>query len=111
MAIFFKSASPSQLLEAYKQAIDAGHIDTWSCDSDGDFTHTVSQWNREAWLRPKMIDESTLAFFILGRKEKRLSVTTYAVYHGRFIESMLAHCDGLFNEAHATALPVDGDNI
>jgi hypothetical protein len=35
----------------------------------------------------------------------------YAVYHGRFIESMLTHCDELFNAGAATALPTNSDVI
>src|SRR5438270_9601468 len=92
MALFFKTENPAGLLAAYKKAIDDNKVDTWKYDKDGDFTHTPEQWNLEAWLRPK-IELNQLAFYILKRTDRNLSVTIYAVYHGRFCESLLKHCD------------------
>jgi len=109
MALHFKTTSPNKLLEAYKKAIDDGHVTTWSYDKDGDFTHTADQWIRQAWLRPKVREGAELAFYILTPKEADLSSATYAVYHGRFIESMLRHCDKLFENGYASALPEKGD--
>ncbi|MHB1528617.1 MAG: hypothetical protein ACYCXT_04160 [Acidiferrobacteraceae bacterium] len=111
MAIYFITETPKKLLAAYKKAIDDGHVSTWAYDTDGDFTHTADQWNRKAWLRPRVQDGKVLTLNILGPKDATLSTTVYAVYHGRFIESMLAHCDKLFREARATSLPVGGDVI
>jgi len=109
MAIYFKTKAPKKLLAAYKKAIDDGHVTTWSYDSDGDFTHTADQWNRKAWLRPKIQEGAALALYILAPRESTLSSAIYAVYHGRFIESMLRHCDGLFTEGYATSMPDRGD--
>lgn len=111
MAIHIKTKTPKKLLAAYKKAVDDGHVDTWSYDSDGDFTHTAKQWIRQAWLRPKIVEGTELIFYVLAPKETKLSGAVYAIYHGRFIESMLTHCDTLFSEAHATALPESGDVI
>ena len=111
MAIYCKTTTPKKLLAAYTKAIDDGHVTTWAYDSDGDFTHTADQWNRKAWLRPKVIEAEALVLYILGPKDTKISSTIYAVYHGRFIESMLAHCDGLFAEAQATAMPIAGDIV
>lgn len=111
MAIYFKTKTPKKLLAAYKKAIDDGHVSTWSYDKDGDFTHTADQWNKKAWLRPKFTEGEALTFIILGPKETTLSSSIYAVYHGRFIESMLAHCDGLFEFGRASSMPEDGDAI
>jgi len=109
MAIHLKTTTPKKLLAAYKKAIDDGTVDTWSYDSDGDFTHTPDQWIRKAWLRPKIIERNELVFSILAPKEVKLSNIVYAVYHGRFIESMLRHCDPLFSEAFVSALPENSD--
>ena len=109
MAIYFKTKTPRKLLAAYKKAIDEGHVATWGYDSDGDFTHTAEQWKKKAWLRPKVQEDEALALYILAPKDTKLSSEVYAIYHGRFIESMLVHCDDLFREALSTALPVDGD--
>ena len=111
MAIHIKTNTPKRLLSTFKKAIDDGHVSTWSYDSEGDFTHTADQWIRRAWLRPKIIEKTELILFILSPKETKLSSTLYAVYHGRFIESVLRHCDTLFDTANATAQPEDGDVV
>jgi len=108
MALHFKTASPQKLLTTYKKAIDDGHVKTWEYDAEGDFTHTAEQWNRSAWLRPK-IRPGELLLIILAPKEVKLSSEVYAIYHGRFIESMLIHCDELFEVGCASALPESGD--
>lgn len=109
MAIHFETKTPKKLLAAYKKAVDDGHVTTWSYDSDGDFTHTAEQWNRKAWLRPKVQEGKELVFYILSPKETTISAAVYAVYHGRFIESMLRHCDELFTDGRASSMPEDGD--
>ena len=40
MAVIVKTGDPAGLLKKIKKAIDDKHIETWSYDSDGDFTHT-----------------------------------------------------------------------
>jgi len=109
MAIHFETKTPKKLLAAYKKAIDDGHVDTWSYDEDGDFTHTAEQWDRKAWLRPKIEQGTKLVFYILKPKDAEITSAVYAIYHGRFIESMLRHCDKLFSSSSASAMPEDGD--
>jgi hypothetical protein len=109
MAIQFETTTPKKLLAAYKKAIDDGHVTTWAYDEDGDFTHTADQWNKKAWLRPKVVEGTALAFNIIKPKEATLSSAIYAIYHGRFIETMLRHCDGLFSSARASSMP-EGDD-
>lgn len=111
MAIHVETPTPRKLLSAYKKAIDEGHVQTWSYDTDGDFTHTPDQWRREAWFRPRIVDKQELVFFILSPVEETLSTEVYAVYHGRFIESLLSHCDDLFESARASSSPEDGDIV
>jgi len=86
-------------------------VTTWAYDSDGDFTHTAEQWRNKAWLRPKIKEGEQLELFIVKPKEERISSAVYAIYHGRFIESILRHCDKLFNEGLATALPEGNDVV
>lgn len=111
MAIHFKTRTPRRLLRSYKEAIDDGRVLTWSYDDQGDFTHNPDQWRREAWLRPRVVPEEELVFFILSPNDVDLSSETYAVYHGRFVESMLSHFDRLFSECHISAMPEEGDQI
>ncbi len=109
MAIRFKTKTPKKLLAAYKKAIDDRRVTTWSYDSDGDFTHTAEQWIRKAWLRPKIIENTELVLYILAPRETSVSTAVYAIYHGRFIESVLRHCDELFVQATASSSPESGD--
>lgn len=110
MAIHLETDNADKLLSSFKAAIDDGRIATWSYDEDGDFTHTAEQWINMAWLRP-IKRGGNLIFIIVKPKNNNISSIVYAVYHGRFIESMLSHCDTLFNNAVATAMPSDGDLV
>jgi hypothetical protein len=102
MAVIVQTDKPSDLLKAIRKAIDDNVVETWSYDSDGDFTHTPSQWNKKAWLRPKVYT-GELRFGILAPKDTKLSKTIYGIYHGRFIEILLDHFDTQFSLANATA--------
>lgn len=110
MAIILKTATPDKLLATFKKAIDDNRISTWSYDKDGDFTHTPDQWKNKAWLRPH-IKAGQLVLTIINQKDTKISSLVYAVYHGRFIESVLHHCDTLFSDGTATALPSSEDRI
>lgn len=110
MAIRFKTKDPQKLLDDFKRAVDKGTVATWSYDQDGDFTHTPDQWKNKAWLRPKT-KNGELVFSIINQKSKNLSSLVYAVYHGRFIESMLNHFDSSFSNAEASALPSEDDMV
>ena len=110
MALYFNTDNPQKLLDGFKKAIDDGKIATWSYDKDDDFTHTPEQWKNLAWFCPR-IEDGKLALYILRPKNTNLTSLVYAVYHGRFIESMLLHCDNLFTNCAATALPKGRDNV
>jgi hypothetical protein len=109
MAIYFSTRDPGQLLSVFKGSVDRGVIKTWDVDEDGDFTHTARQWERRAWLVPKL-EEGRLALYMLSPKGVPISTAIYAIYHGRFIESMLLHCDDFFSDCWATANP-EGDDV
>lgn len=111
MALHFITNQPKTLLNAFKNAIDEGRIVTWSYDSDNDFTHTAAQWKNLAWLRPKIKTESELHFVILPPQDRHISSEVYAIYHGRFIEAMLRHCDKFFDNAIASSFPEAGDKV
>jgi hypothetical protein len=109
MSITFDTPNPNGLLAAFKKGIDDGHVDTWSYDSDGDFTHTPSQWAKKAYLRPSVV-QGALVMKFLGHKSN-VTWPVYGIYHGRFIESMIAHCHELFTNGAATAKPSSYDTI
>lgn len=110
MAIIITNAKPQALLDKIYKAIDDKKIVTWSYDDDKDLTHDVTQWKNKAWFRPKVYPNE-LRFGILGQKEAKLSTEVYAVYHGRFIEMLLAHFDSDFGHAIATSTKTDPDNF
>jgi hypothetical protein len=110
MAINFETSDATKLLAAFKKAIDDGHVVTWSYDKDGDFTHTPDQWRNQAWMRP-VVYQGRLTMNFMGRSDQKTSRAVYGVYHGRFIESMLTHCDKLFSSGVATAMPTNSDRI
>lgn len=103
MAVNVQTDSPEELLNSIYSAIEDGTIQTWESDQDGDFTHSPHQWKNKAWLRPS-IEGGDLVLNILWPQGQKLSKEVYAVYHGRFIEMLLAHFDDSFSDANATAL-------
>ena len=103
MAIRIATSQPQALLAAIKRAIEQRHVETWAYDKDGDFTHTPTQWANKCWLRPHL-GVGTLTFTTLPPRGVALSKEIYAIYHGRFIEMMLAHFDSQFSDAEATAV-------
>jgi hypothetical protein len=110
MSINFETTTPQKLIDEFKKAIDDKKVDTWSYDKDGDFTHTPEQWRNKAWLRSTTVNGRLIMKF-LGNPSVKTSKPIYGVYHGRFIESMLTHCDDLFTQAYATAMPTNSDVI
>ena len=107
----FGTTTPNALLAEIKKAIDEKKITTWSYDKSGDFTHTPDQWRAKAWLRPNVVAGSELRFGIIRPQSASVGNEVYAVYHGRFIEMMLAHFDTTFGSGAASALPTAVDNI
>lgn len=95
------------LLARIKTLIDQGHITTWEYDSDGDFTHTPSQWKNKAWLQPEVQDDK-LRLTIMGTTSG-LSREVYAVYHGRFVEMLVAHVSDRFTTVSASPNAAAGD--
>jgi hypothetical protein len=91
---------PRGLLGKIKAAIDSGQIRTWAYDSEGDFTHTPNQWSCRAWLRPE-IGPNGLQLRFLKNRDMPVTTEIYGVYHGRFIEMLLAHFRDQFSTASA----------
>lgn len=110
MSVHILTNSPNALLLSFKKAILEKKILTWSSDADGDFTHATEQWRNLAWFRPELRNDR-LVLSIIKPTNSKISSVVYAIYHGRIIESMLAHFDKNFSNAFATALPSDKDNV
>ncbi|HTX14760.1 MAG TPA: hypothetical protein VMD77_05645 [Candidatus Baltobacteraceae bacterium] len=110
MAVIVYTPNPQALLDEIRAAAREGRFETWSLDTDGDFTHSPEQWRLKAWLRPK-ISAGMLVFGILTPRGTAMTKGVYAVYHGRFIEMLLLHFDTKFQRALATALPAEHDQV
>jgi hypothetical protein len=104
MAIIITTSDPRRMLEAIKKAIREKHVETWAYN-DGYFTHSPAQWRGQAFFKPSIIGEG-LILNIIRPRDRNVSSEAYAVYHGRFIEMLLAHFDTIFESARATALTV-----
>jgi hypothetical protein len=108
--ITFSTTTPNALLAAIKKAIDDKKVTTWS-HNQGYFTHTPPQWINKAWLQPVVDAAVGLRFAIVHPNNGIVTSENYAVYHGRFVEMMLAHFDSEFTNATSTAMPTAFDRI
>lgn len=112
MAIFVKTNTPGMLVENIKKKIDEHKIETWSVDSDNDFTHNVDQWRNRAWIRYKIERESgRVVFFVICRRDVNMTIVEYAVYHGRFVEMLLTHFDKECDAIEVSPLATSYDSV
>jgi hypothetical protein len=110
MSVRVHCNDPSALLNQINQKVREGSIDTWTIDSDGDFTHSPAQWKNKAWFRPR-IETGQILFRIIPAKGTRITKAVYGVFHGRFIEMLISHFDEDFSVVTATALAVTGTDV
>jgi hypothetical protein len=115
MAVYFTCEEPQALLTAFQDRVaqtePRGSIATWVRSADGRFyTHRADAWTRKAWFRPS-IGQTTLTFNIVKPANQAISTVAYAYYHGHLIETFLAHFDGMFVDARATAMPAVNDLV
>jgi hypothetical protein len=110
VSVTVQTSAAQPLLAAIKTAISERKVETWISTEGGDFTHSVSQWKNKAWFRPRLSSVG-LTFSIIRPQDGKISTEAYAIYHGRFIEMLLAHFDKLFRSAAASALPSSGDLV
>jgi len=102
MAIFVFTGSPQVVWEKIRAAIGQGRIETWEIDTDNDLTHSPPQWKNKAWFRC-YVNNDKLSFALFGVKGIAMTKVVYGVYHGRLIETLLAHFDTEFSSISATA--------
>ncbi len=113
MALIIPNSNPQALLNSIYKAIDNKSVATWIYeDHDGTryLTHIPDQWKRKAWLKG-VIYQGELRFGIIPPKNTKVTKEIYGVYHGRFIEMLLAHFDGSFDRVTATTQPTTPDSL
>mgnify|MGYP003515988043 CR=1 FL=1 len=113
MAIYVRMNQANTLISRINKKIDKGEISTWAYDNEGDYTHLPVQWINEAWITYKgtMSHNKYAVFGIIPRRQKPLSKTVYAVYHGRFTELLLKHFDDEIEEVVTTASLIKGIDV
>ena len=110
MSIYVRTENPRKLVDDINEKINNSGIDTWSVDKDGDYTHTSQQWQFHAWIHP-IIETDRIVFAIWGRVSENLSVVDYAIYHGRFVEMLLAHFDQQCTSIEISSLASGYDRV
>lgn len=110
MSIYVKCSNPRKLIDEINEKIEDSSIDTWSVDKDGDYTHIAEQWKNHAWIHP-IIETERVVFAIWGRVNENLSVVDYAIYHGRFVEMLLAHFDHQCESIEVSSLASGYDHV
>ena len=70
MSIRIYTDKPDTLVQKVKKLIDQNHIDTWTYDKEGDFTHSVQQFRNKAWLRPETTEDGLRMKVIKPKDEK-----------------------------------------
>jgi hypothetical protein len=113
MAINVTTGNGQALLAAIYKAIDDKKVDTWRYETHGSvkyLTHCADQWDEKAWLK-STVQAPGLVLNIVKPKSTNISTVVYSVYHGRFIEMLLAHFDEQMSGAAATAMPTLADVV
>ncbi|GHT70377.1 hypothetical protein AGMMS50239_38680 [Bacteroidia bacterium] len=104
MAIYIKTKI--DLVEEIIKKIDSNIISTWSYDEDNDFTYEADQWCNRAWMSEKGNDNAAYTFGIIGRRDRPIKTTEYAIFHSRFAEMLLEHFDHDIEDIRITSMPV-----
>jgi hypothetical protein len=110
MAIYVMTEEPSDLVRRIREGINNHNIETWLCDEEGDFTHDTDQWRYHAWMTP-IIEQERVVFGVICRKDRNLSITDYAIYHGRFVEMLLRHFDKVCKDIKVSPLATKYDIV
>ena len=101
MAVTVVAADPVALLKGIMEKFDRHAIPGWENDGES-FTLTVPEWAGKAWIRP-FPQSGQLVLGLVPSEGQQMSQELYAAYHGRLIELLLLHSDGLMSSAQITA--------
>lgn len=109
MAVYARTQQPSMLHAKLSSALRRGQIPGWLIDPEGDMTLDGALRN-QAWMRPT-VGSDRISFYIVSPRGVQLTIATYAAFHGRLCEALLAHFDKDFDRVEATALPSGRDAV
>jgi hypothetical protein len=111
--VCYTTVEANALICAIYKAIDQGKIKTWRyMDHEGSryLTHSADQWDRRAWFRLKAQGPGLVAN-IVPPNNAVVSTEVYAIFHGRFIEMLVAHFNEAFSYSSASAMPTAEDRL
>lgn len=113
MSVNASTTQPKVLLAALAKAIDESQIKTWRYkDISGTrwYTHSADQWDARAWFKATTKTGGVI-FNIAPPKGGSITTEVYAIFHGRFIEMLIAHFANMLSLTAASPLPVTGDLV
>lgn len=109
--ITVETRRPYTLVRRMKELIDEGVIETWSYDDDGDFTHLPPQWRNKAWFHAVRYKGEKVEFRMIPNSKRLISREVYAIYHGRFVEMLMAHLSRYCINIFVSPVPDNKDRI
>jgi len=103
MAVVVETEDADALLQHIRDLIEDEQIKIWNFEDDGDLNYKAKQYEGIAWFRPEKTSGG-LRFKIMTNPKRKGEFTTEvkAIFHGRFIEMLLAHCTGHMTALHPT---------
>jgi len=107
MKIEATASPPNNLLLAINKAIKSGDLKTWKIVIDADdnilYTHTPPQWNEEALIEPKVLQNKVVFEITFWKGKPKPSKETAGYYLGRFTEILLVHFRNYFTKLETYA--------
>lgn len=105
MAIYIRTQNPQRLIEGINRSIQNRDIVTWTVDKEGDYTIDRDQWRFRAWMKPTL-KEGQLVMSIIQSRKFPMTNELYAVYHGRFVSTVIAHFSDEIEGVEVTPHPI-----
>jgi hypothetical protein len=111
MAIIIETVDPHGLLKMIYKGIDDKDIRTWArIEKSQKLTHVTAsgQYEHLAAFTPKAVTDATKLTFLIDFPEDidpDKARGLYAIYHGRFMEMLLAHFYNHFSALAASSKP------
>lgn len=101
---------PQNFLTRLRAEIMHGHVNTWTIDSDGDYTLSDITNLQRAWFHPEEI-QGGVRFSFIGTKSEKITKVAYAKYHSRFANILLTYLDNDFDTIEMSARQSPSDQF
>ncbi|MGC4004673.1 MAG: hypothetical protein QM811_16765 [Pirellulales bacterium] len=108
MSVTVYSPDPQELIDALENASQEGDLKEWRLTSKKRYTLNAEKLRNKAFFSATVSDDYVV-FNIRPGIGLRLANTTYAIYHGHFIQLLLMNFDDMISTISCTALADDND--